>query len=156
MLSGLLSKEECAKCRICCEFGDDDLWETPFVDKEKQQEIKALLPEAEFFQYGGSSRVGLVAQKTAGLYYCQALDCQSGCKLGDKKPFDCRIWPFRVMKLKGLPVLTISPVCPAVMKKPLADIYKTAEKIAPLAFSYAAKYPQTVRDYIEGYPIIII
>ena len=35
------------------------------------------------------------------IIYCPAAS-DHGCVLGDKRPFDCKIWPFRVNKLNDM------------------------------------------------------
>ena len=39
MLNKILSKEECANCRICCCFDSSDIWEAPVITRSKADEI---------------------------------------------------------------------------------------------------------------------
>ena len=89
------------------------------------------------------------------LYYCSLLDRSKGCIMGDEKPFDCKIWPFRVMSLNGVNVITLSPVCPVVKTRPLEDIMKVCWQISDEIFSQAKAHPEIVKPYIEVYPIIV-
>lgn len=157
MLSKLLSKDECAKCRICCTFDDDDIWETPVIYNEFADQVAntgaKLLDKEEYKLFSLSKEDG------DELYYCTALDKQKGCKLSNEaKPFDCKIWPFRVMKLKGLNrlVITLSPVCPIVKIRPLESILETLDEIKEDIFKEARLHPFMVKDYIDGYPILAI
>ena len=34
MLEGLLSREDCANCKMCCQFEDDELMDAPLFDKD--------------------------------------------------------------------------------------------------------------------------
>ena len=54
MLKKLLSREECAKCRICCCFDSSDIWEAPVIDSEKSQQItKDFRSDQEFVEKDG-------------------------------------------------------------------------------------------------------
>ena len=39
MLSKVLSKETCAKCRFCCSFRRCSLWETPLFPKNECEKL---------------------------------------------------------------------------------------------------------------------
>lgn len=153
MIKRVLKGEECAACRICCVFDDSDIWEIPIFYEEQVEKIREILPGCEISQRGA----GYVfhSQKAAdGLYYCPALT-EKGCILGDEKPFDCKIWPFRVNDFGGRRVITLSPVCPNVQKRPLCELTDLlngglAEKI----LSEADRHPDMVKPYIDGYPIL--
>ncbi len=62
---------------------------------------------------------------------------RKGCILGDDKPFDCRIWPLRVMALNETKVITLSPVCPTMNEKSIKELTKTANELADQIFEYA-------------------
>ena len=74
--------------------------------------------------------------------------------LGDEKPFDCRIWPFRVMRLDKRLVITLSPVCPVVQTRPLSLIKEVCDELAPVIYAQAQKNPDIVKNYIENFPIL--
>lgn len=154
MLKKLLSREECAKCRICCSFDDYDIWETPIIDEELKTEILKLNPGQKFVTKGNSSILRMEKDLQEDLYFCSVLDRQKGCLLGDKKPFDCRIWPFRVMRLDQRLVITLSPVCPVVQTRPLSLIKEVCDELAPQIYAQAEKNPDIVKNYIENFPII--
>ena len=55
MLTEILSREECAKCRICCCFDSYDIWEAPVISKELSEKIKGdINPVQEFVPKGDS------------------------------------------------------------------------------------------------------
>lgn len=157
MLKKLLDPKECAACRICCTFDDEDLWETPVVYNNQVTGVREQT-NAEFIDCGEYKLFSL-DKSDDGIYYCTALDKSSGCKLSPElKPFDCKIWPFRVMRIKGFDrtVITLSPVCPVVKTKPLADIMNVVSEISDEIFEQATAHPYMVKDYIEGYPILAV
>ena len=157
MLKKLLNPSECAACGICCTFDDEDIWETPVVYNDQAKGV-CEQTEAEFIDRGEYKLFSLDKSED-GIYYCTALDKSSGCKLSaELKPFDCKIWPLRVMKLKGFDraVITLSPVCPVIKTRPFDDIMNVVSEISNEIFEQAAAHPYMVKDYIEGYPILAI
>ena len=91
------------------------------------------------------------------IIYCPVAS-DHGCVLGDKRPFDCKIWPFRVNKLNDMYVITLSPVCPAVKKLPLETLceFVKADDFADMLFNHAAEFPESVKPYEDGYPILAV
>jgi len=155
LLRSILSLEECANCRICCSFDSSDLWETPVICKELADLIvKNIYPDQEFLPKDGDFLLKLDCEPDEDLYYCTMLDRECGCKLHDTKPFDCKIWPFRVMNFNDTRVITLSPVCPVMLKKPLDQLYYLAKELAPIIFNQADRFPSIVKPYIHGYPIL--
>ncbi len=155
MIGKLLSKEECAKCQICCSFDSTDLWETPVVTPELKIRILDDYPEMKFITKGESFLFRMEKEPDADLYYCSVLDHKKGCVLGDEKPFDCKIWPFRIMDFEGKRVITLSPVCPVVKTRPLDEICQVAKELAPMIYAEADKNPDIVKKYLPNYPVII-
>lgn len=157
MLSKILSKEECAKCRICCCFDSSDIWEAPVITKSKADEILENYNETQRFLENGDSFIfDMEKEPDEDLYYCSMLDRENGCVMKDSKPFDCRIWPFRVMDLNGTLVLTLSPVCPVVKTRALEELCDFATELAPVVFKQAKAEPVIVKPYINGYPILAV
>ncbi|MBR1392291.1 MAG: hypothetical protein IJ561_00485 [Ruminococcus sp.] len=156
MLGELLSKEECAKCRLCCSFDSYDLLDTPVITDEVRERITALLPGQRFITKGGCSLLRLDREGEEDVYPCALLDKSKGCLLGDEKPFECRIWPLRIMRLGEVRVIALSTVCPVVAKKPVELISKVCEGIAPELFRQADLCPELVKPYEEGFPILAV
>ena len=157
MLSKILSKEECAKCKICCCFDSSDIWEAPVITKEKADEIvKSYNPLQKFVEKDDFSILHMEKEPDEDLYYCSMLNPDKGCIMKDNKPFDCKIWPFRIMELNGIQVITLSPVCPVVKKHSLEELSELAQELAPVIFTQAEKTPQIVKPYINGYPVLAV
>ena len=158
MLKNILSGSSCAACRICCVFDKYDLWETPIVTEEVYQKVRAEYPEVEFVCKGSNRLFRMTPENVDGeeLYYCPMLDHKTGCKLGDSKPFDCRIWPYRIMELGGKKVISIASICPEMNKKPLKDLVDELDRngLADKIFAEAEKNPDMVKPYQDGYPIL--
>lgn len=155
MLRKILTPEQCAQCRICCGFVDGDRWEIPLFAGEKERRIAEgfgapieAVPDTESC---------IFSMKFSGdeVVMCPAAGGK-GCVLGADRPFDCMIWPFRVMNLNGIRVITVSPVCPEVIKLPLETLmdFINSDGFAEKLFSHARNYPETVKPYVSGYPIL--
>ena len=159
MLKNILSGETCAKCRLCCIFDKYDVWETPVITRELYTKISAERPELKMVSKGVSGGYVFNMEdcwdEEEEIYRCPALDPQKGCTLGENKPFDCSIWPYRVMDLNGARVISIASVCPELYKKPLNVLVEELEGgLADIIFAEAARNPSIVKPYELGYPIL--
>ena len=154
-LKKILSSESCGKCRVCCGFTKDDIWEIPLVYAENREEVGKklgveLIPRSGEFVFDMKSNGGEIS-------YCPALS-DNGCMLGELKPFDCAVWPFRVNSLGDLRVITVSPVCETVSALPLKTLsdFVSADGFADALFAEARKHPDMIKPYIDGYPILAV
>lgn len=157
MLSSILAKSDCAACKFCCSFRRTSLWETPVIPAADVPKLHELFPNAKFRQAGKESyTIDLnSAYKTndpAEEALCPFLDPDRGCALPpDLKPFECKIWPLRAVRLPDSAepeqslAIALTPTCPAINKVP-------EEKVRQLAVSGLGK---TILDYAEGHPDII-
>ncbi len=153
MLKKILSPETCGKCRVCCVFDHEDVWEIPLISEEIKNNLDTKRPELKTVRRGEKSYVFDMEFKDDGLTYCPALS-DTGCTLGVNKPFDCKIWPLRAMRKGNELVITVSPVCESV--DPESEQTKELVKeLAPLIFAEAKRNPDIIKEYIEGYPIAI-
>lgn len=159
MLKGLLEKQTCAECQICCGFDSSDLWEMPVMTEKTVKRLSELNPSAKFLEKDGGFVTDPGDLKPEELFFCPALDREKGCVLGEDKPFDCRIWPLRVMETedKRYRFITVSPVCPEIFSRSLAEISRFVQgKLENEIFRYAQENPQIIKPYIKGYPIIAV
>ena len=155
MLKNILKSSDCASCRICCIFDKYDIWETPVLDQELKNRVSERFPELSFVRKG-EGWLFRMTESEDELYYCPALDPKSGCILGDDKPFDCKIWPYRIMSLGGRRVISMASICPTMYAKPLSELCAELEKngLAETIFAFADSHPDIVKPYEEGYPIL--
>ena len=156
MLGKILSHETCAQCRLCCTFVESDKWEIPlFTGSSESAAAEAFAPVRKL--PGTESCVFDMKFNGDEIIYCPAAG-EHGCVLGDRRPFDCRIWPFRVNDLNGMRVITLSPVCPAVKKLPLEALcgFVNSDGFAQTLFRHAAEFPESVKPYEDGYPILAV
>ena len=128
MIQLLLSTQDCAGCKGCCNFYPNEIWEAPMP----------LSPPNE-----------------ANLSFCVHLN-ENGCKLGHNKPLECTMYPFRVMRLGGFRVLALSRFCKPIKRLPLNRIVQFAEDKSAEFFALADKHPEIVKEYSREYIILKI
>lgn len=157
MLTKILSRSECAECKVCCVFDRSDVWEMPLITPKLAEALKTDYPDIKLkkISENASCQVTDVEFDEEGLCTCPLLT-EKGCALGENKPFDCRIWPFRVMKKGNLLLLTLSPVCNSVSSLSVAKVSEFVPEIAPKILEEAKRNPEMVKEYIEGYPIFAV
>lgn len=155
MLKKILDSSSCADCRLCCVFDRYDIWETPVFTENIRDRILELKPEAEFIAKDGGYIFKADELSEEGLFSCPALT-ENGCILGDGKPFDCRIWPYRIMNVNGRRAITIASICSELYNRPLSQLVGFLENgLADEIFSYADNHPEIVKPYYEGYPVLL-
>ncbi len=158
MLKNILSGKTCAQCRYCCLFDDDDLGrEAPFLTDEFRKMLSEEYPDAETMPVGNYETLKMTKQENTGLYPCSMLT-DKGCALGDKKPFDCRIWPFRIMRIGGALGLVLMPDCGGMGGKTVNEIraFLNKEQLAEKIFDYAEKNPGAVKPYADGVTVFAL
>ena len=162
MLDKVLSKEECAACRFCCSFRRCSLYETPVIEPCLLPRLRARYPEAKFKPVEHPAPRGTMTVDLDGLYQTgdpeeEAL-CwfnRNGCILGDDKPFDCRIWPLYAMRRGGRLVIALSLSCRVIAGR-RSEVQKLVDNgLGKKIFDYVALHPEFVRDYREGYPVLM-
>ena len=154
MVKKLLSAETCRKCKVCCGFTREDIWEIPLIYTENREAVEnktgaRLIPRGSELVFDMSF--------DGELSYCPALT-ESGCSLGEHKPFDCAVWPFRVNSLGKTLIITVSTVCESVFSLPLKSLcdFVRADGFSEKLFCEAHKHPDIVKPYIGGYPILAV
>ena len=159
MLSKILSKTSCAACKFCCSFRRQSLWETPLFPPE----VAAKLCRENEYGVVGEFRDG---QIILGGYRtddpeeevpCTFLDPQKGCILkSEDKPFDCSIWPLRIMNKDGKLVIALTPTCSAIGAVPSKTLVELVQNgLGEKIFEYAQPHPYIIKEYKEGFPIIL-
>lgn len=158
MLSQILSKSSCAACKFCCSFRRQSLWETPLFPPEV---VEKLSKPNEYGVVGEfrDGQIVLGGYKTADPEEevpCTFLDLERGCILKpEDKPFDCSIWPLRIMDKDGELVIALTPTCPtigATLRPELIELVQNG--LAQKIFEYAKMHPEIIKEYRIGFPII--
>ena len=158
MVGALLSKEDCAKCRFCCSFRRQSLWETPAFVNESLSELKKIYPEVRFktlpdnivtLNFDGAYQTD-DSEEEAPCYFNK-----SGCILPEwLKPFDCKLWSLRIMRKDGKLYAAISLSCPAIKENTDEEIRTTAEGLSETMRNYAELHPEIIKEYRENYKVL--
>ena len=165
MLSGILKKEDCAVCRFCCSFRRTSLWETPVFTKENIDAIKAdpslddsvlnVIKKDGYcfakYDFSGKYKTDDVSEEAP----CPYLG-ENGCILSDdEKPWDCKIWPLRVMNKDGETVVALTPTCPSINRLDFECVkeFVNANLIKDIT-EYANVHPFLIKEYRSDFPII--
>lgn len=155
MLNGLLKKSTCGECQICCGFDCTDTWEMPVMTEKTKNKLESLKPDTEFIKHGNSYITKPCQLSGDEIFYCPALDKKTGCTLGEDKPFDCKIWPFRIMDFNGSRVITVSSVCNEIYNRPLRELVQFLDGgLAETIDLYSAEHPEIIKEYDYSYPIL--
>jgi Fe-S-cluster containining protein len=150
----LLTPDDCAKCRLCCYFSQYEIWETPAIDDELKRYVNEKFPDVRFINSENCSYFALVKRDNTEFFNCPVLT-QTGCTLGKDKPFECAVWPFRIMRFDDKFVISVSALCKPMMRNSLEDILKTLENgLENALISHAGKNPFMIKNYTDGYPIL--
>ena len=158
MLKDVLSPGDCAKCGFCCSFRRQSLHLTPLFARETVDEISRLHPEARFKTLpNGAVTIDIDDQYRTGDSEEEA-PCpfnKKGCILpGHLKPFDCKLWPFRLMRSGDGLALALVPTCPWIEKDDTAKFKATASSVAKEAMDYAKDHPEIVIEYRADYQVV--
>ncbi len=154
MLKEILSTSSCAKCRMCCIFDSTDLWELPLLSEENIKAVRRINPDTALTAENTFSAPKLHGDE---LFACPMLS-DSGCMLSrEEMPFDCRIWPFRIMKdSSGNTVIAVSKLCESVASYSDEMLRTFLEKgLGKEIFAFAEKYPSHIKPLMEGYSVIL-
>lgn len=168
MLSKILSKNSCAACKFCCSFRRKSLWETPLFPHEiaeklsRENEYGVVGEFRQFQNASGPSFDRLVLENSYRTedpeeeVPCSFLDPQKGCILkGEDKPFDCSIWPLRIMDKNGELVIALTPTCPTIGATPSENLVELVQSgLGEKIYEYAKTHPYIIKEYREGFPVI--
>ncbi len=164
MLSGILKKEDCASCRFCCAFRRTSLWEVPVFTKENIEAIKqnhdldsSVLNANESCGYIKATYDLSNNYKTDDAFEeapCPYLG-KNGCILSDnEKPWDCKIWPLRVMKKDNEIFIALTPTCPSISKLDINEVKNYVDTIRDDILEYAKEHPFLIKEYRADFPLV--
>ena len=158
MRKDVLSHEDCAKCGFCCSFRRQSLGLTPCFAKETVAEIRRLFPDVRFKTLpNGATTIDIDDQYRTDDSQEEVL-CpfnRKGCILPSHlKPFDCELWPFRLMKSGNDLTLALVPTCPWI-EKDNPKFKSVAVAVAKAAVEYAKNHPEIVIEYREDYHVVV-
>ncbi len=153
MLKKVLEKSTCANCKICCEFEKSDEWEIPVINKNLKLQLdnKGI----KTVEIDGCYKYDLEFEGDE-TKFCPFHSKKTGCVLDDEnKPFDCKIWPLRVMNNNGKKVLAIAKLCPNFSSsyESIRNLLKSGLKDEIV--EYINKNPYIINDLKDDYEVLL-
>ncbi|MBS3155539.1 YkgJ family cysteine cluster protein [Candidatus Woesearchaeota archaeon] len=106
-MKDIVSYKDCLNCKACCKFF------------EKYKHLRPLIKIKK-----GYKKVNL---KRKNNYYICSYFKKGLCVIHDKKPFDCKIYPFHFMKNGNDVFLAYDNSCKGIKNKKKKDILKYAD-----------------------------
>jgi len=145
MLGNLLTQEDCQQCKLCCKFKPAELVEAPlFTTAQKNLVLTKINPNVQFLPVGQLWRIQLVKLPDQDKYLCPVLEENKGCQLGADRPFDCRIYPYLIMRTSPTKLaISVVTTCP------IFNAHSTEKLQAFLAHSLKAKILETMQTMPE-------
>ncbi|MBN2142564.1 YkgJ family cysteine cluster protein [Candidatus Woesearchaeota archaeon] len=141
-MTRITDSEDCFKCRGCCKFEKDHLFFAPLVTKKERDAIekdpKTWGVKPVFKPHKGSNKVFQIQMISSKLekdmFVCPFLiEMNHECQIYNKRPFDCRFWPFLLMKGDSEGEIDVmlynEDVCPSLDKK-TCEVIKVHEREA--------------------------
>lgn len=103
----IVHHEQCQRCRECCRFRANRQDFAPIFTAAELDAIRTVTDSMpEFVPFKGSDNIFQIRLQKAKHddpvypYVCPFLDeDQYACTIYDVRPFDCRVWPFIILKL---------------------------------------------------------
>lgn len=157
MLTGIFSPSKCAECKLCCNFHRSSAWETPALEPSDIFRMHEMcVPLTQKPDGTTSFYLDFRTENPDEVANCPLLDTCSGCILPrENRPFECRIWPLRIMRDASTLVIGIYEKCPALDIETFEKLGKHAlENLLEPVLAYASRNPRAVRNYDSAYKII--
>jgi Fe-S-cluster containining protein len=112
MTGKLIPSEICLACQGCCRFAEQDsVWAPAVLDEDISRLMSAGIPPSLINK---NRRVRTVPDLSgASAYACVFLDARDNhCSVYQLRPFECRLYPFLLMRTGDRLVLGYDPHCP--------------------------------------------
>ena len=157
MLTSIFTPADCATCKLCCNFHRSSAWETPSLDEELVYLLQEECVPLEKRPDGSTSFfLNFCTENEDEVANCPMLDTSTGCTLPrEVRPFECRIWPLRLMKKYSTLVIGVYKNCPALKDETLDKLVEyTQGELLPMLLDYAHRHPACIRPYNDAYTII--
>ena len=116
MLKKILSPETCAPVGSAADLTVQTRGNFRYCRRKLWKPCTVWVFRRSWFRVGEEQTFAAPPLRGEELFFCPML-CETGCTMGADKPFDCRIWPFRMMRdLEGALRITVASYCPGMQK----------------------------------------
>lgn len=157
MLTGIFSPTLCSECKLCCNFHRNTAWETPSLQDEQIFLMHEMCIPLQKRSDGTTSfYLHFTSDSLDEVVNCPLLDTCTGCIIPrEQRPFECRIWPLRIMKKGRTKIIGIYENCPALTGDNFEKLKNFAlTELLPQILSFASRHPEIMRNFNSAYKII--
>lgn len=158
MLTHLFSPDACAHCRLCCNFHRRTAWETPALEAEDVERLRARnIPLTRHTNGADTIALPFLSGDPEEVAPCPLLDTAQGCTLPrEERPFECRIWPLRLMQdTNGTLLIGCYDACPALTPSVQENLHAFATgDLLPQLLQFAKDNPAAIRPLDPAYHIV--
>ena len=84
------------------------------------------------------------------------MDEHKGCELNaEEKPFDCSIWPLRIIRVEDKLKVALTPTCLAINKVPLEKVKTLVKReLGQKIHEQAQLHPDMVKEFKKDFIIL--
>ncbi len=151
MIGAILRRDICAQCKVCCKYTDNDVWDAPgFTQAELTRATKFI--DNTIYKDHGLFFLKMAKDRN-GEYVCPLLS-NTGCLLGDNKPFKCAIWPLYVVTYSEKLALVLSNECPTVSQLQNQDIIEQLGETISHIYKVIQAFPELVEPFRPQFRVI--
>jgi len=154
MLNKVLKAKDCKKCKQCCQFFLNEDWDIPFLTEFEMNLHK--FNSNIVYSHSKLWKINILGLNNENTTACPFLDKNEGCMLKDNKPFECKIWPFILMKkTNNKPLIALSNDCAIINKCDKDTLIAIALKNKDKLFKVALEYPEILKHFSDDYELIL-
>lgn len=108
----ILSNEQCLVCQGCCRFREQkSVWSVRLTTDESQR----LAQQEIVAQQTADDELFLKTAEHEDLFFCTLFDLtKQKCRVYNERPFECRLYPFLIVKKDKDIYLGVHSLCPFV------------------------------------------
>jgi hypothetical protein len=154
MIGAILSRAICAQCKVCCRYTDDDVWDAPGFTQTELTRVLEFINDAVYNNSRGLFFLHMPKDGN-GEYTCPLLR-DTGCLLGDNKPFKCAIWPLYVVNYNENLALVVSSECPSVYQLQNQDIINQLGETISHIYKIVLRFPELIEPFRPQFRIICL
>ena len=151
IFSEIFNKNICKECKMCCKFGEDDLWDLPQFTCDEKNRLSLKHPNVKYKLYNNMYIPITIVRSHH--HVCPFLDETTGCIIQNEKPIDCALWPFYIMKIGEDLVLAQDLNCPAIENCTIEQIYKCLSKVFLDILDIYMANPEYIKEYKTDFRI---
>lgn len=164
-LKRFVPSDVCLVCSGCCRFHEaSSVWGPFFLFEEIQRLTEAdLVPSCLFAHadYAAGRGAWIQLVEDSGEFLCPCLDAdRHACRIYPHRPFDCRLYPFILVRQAAGILLAVDEKCPYVQKQGASAAfgehvaYLTRLFSGPQGTAFLRTHPDIVQDYPSDYRVL--